>query len=540
MVHVQPRACGLVCVCLVAGGCGLPALDTADGCDGLFSGDIVITEVHANPLGADADGEYIELYNASGSVRSLEGSTLVVSRADGTDPRTHRFTGLEALEPSAYFVAGNAGSEAAPSHVNYSYGSSLGNLRNTDGAVSLWCGERLIDRMDYEQTSDGRALELDGALPPDDELNDQAESWCFAPEGAKQPFAGNFGTPGGPNDACSPSTALATCRVGESFRAIVSPQPGEVHITEWMANPTGPDEDLEWVEVTFEAEADLNGFQLGPAPDSLRSAVDQEACISIDAGTRVVFGGSPAAAPRVDAPLELNLPNSGSRSIVAGIGGSVLDSVRYERTTEGVSWQVDSSGEPCISPGGEYQRDNFGTPGEPNPDCMTSPGPGQCVDRGVVRDMVGPLPGQLRITEWMANPTAASNRDGEWVELRLGTDADLNGLVVSDRAGGMSEMQSDACLRFPGGSHVVLARSLDPAVNGGIEGVAAKLSVSLNNSDETITLSLAGQVLDSVSYEESEPGVAVQVDELGNVCHAVQAYGEGDFGTPGAPNSPCF
>lgn len=540
MVHLQPRAGGLVWVCLAAGGCGLPTLDTNAGCDDLLAGEIVITEVQANPRGADGDGEYIELYNASGTARSLEGSTLVVSRADGTDPRAHRFSGARPLEPSGYFVAGNAPAEALPNHLDYSYGSSLGNLRNADAAVSLWCDERLIDEIHYERTSDGRALELDGALRPDHELNDRAESWCLAPEQPDQASTDNLGTPGRANDACGESTGEAECRQGESFRAIVRPRPGEVRITEWMANPTGPDADLEWVEVTFDTEADLNGFQLGSAPDSLGTPVDEEACISIDAGTRVVFGGSPGAAPRVDAELDLNLANSGSRRIVAGTGGSVLDSVRYEQSTEGVAWQVDPNGTLCASPADEYQLGNFGTPGEPNPNCPTAPGPGQCVDQGVVRGVVPPVLGTLRISEWMANPNATSNRDGEWIELRLDAEADLNDLMISDRAGGVSALQSDTCLRYPAGSHLVLARSTDPSVNGGIEGVAAQLSVSLNNEDETITLSLDGQELDSISYQGSNPGIATQVDELGNVCEAVQEYGEGDFGTPGAPNSPCF
>ncbi len=52
-------------------------------------------------------------------------------------------------------------------------------------------------------------------------------------------------------------------------------------------------------------------------------------------------------------------------------------------------------------------------------------------------------------------------------------------------------------------------------------------------------LRVGDQVLDSVSYARAKAGVAVQVDALGNVCDAVQAYGDGDLGTPGAPNPWC-
>jgi predicted ATP-grasp superfamily ATP-dependent carboligase len=77
-------------------------------------------------------------------------------------------------------------------------------------------------------------------------------------------------------------------------------------------------------------------------------------------------------------------------------------------------------------------------------------------------------------------------------------------------------------------------------VNGGIDGVDRELSLSLNNGDETITLSIDDQVLDAVTYEHSNTGVATQVDALGKVCDAVHAYGDGDLGTPGSANPWCF
>jgi hypothetical protein len=539
MAGLQRKRHALACLLVVAG-CGLPAVNPQEGCDGLLPGDFVITEVQANPQGADGDGEYIELYNASESLQWLGGATLVVSRADGTSSKAHRFADPSAIEPGDYFVAGNAAAEHLPSHLDYSYGSSLGNLRNADASVSLWCGERLIDEMHYERTDDGRALELDGRLQPSHELNDQAENWCIASQGAGERSTGNFGTPGSANGHCEPPLANGSCRVGESLRAIVRPQPGQVRITEWMANPAGPDAELEWVEVTFQVDGDLNGLQLGPAPDSLTTLVDDQACFPIDAGTRVVFGGSPAAAPRVDAQLDFSLGNTGARSIVAGNGSSILDTVSYERTSEGVAWQVDPNTNVCLSPAAEYRIGNSGTPGEPNPECQAAPGPGQCSDGGMVRDTLSPALGQVHITEWMADPKAVGNREGEWVELRLEEAVDLNGLVLTDRAANTTELQNDECLRFSAGTHIVLARSVDPFVNGGIEGVVGELSISLNNSDETITLSLDGQVLDSVSYQRSQPGVATQIDDLGDLCHAAQAYGEGDLGTPGAPNPPCF
>jgi hypothetical protein len=318
------------------------------------------------------------------------------------------------------------------------------------------------------------------------------------------------------------------------------PAPGEVQITEWMANPQGADADLEWVEALFIADADLNGFQLGSAPDALNVVVEQEDCFPVGAGRRVVFGASPAAAPRVDAELEFSLGNSGERSIVAGIEGVVLDRVDYDGTVEGIAWQVDPSGEICLAlPQEEYLAGNFGTPGDANPGCPPVLGLGMCFDGGSPRDIVSPQPGEARITEWMANPSAVGNREGEWVEVRFDAAVDLNGLVLSDLASSTT-VESEDCLRVKAGAHLVFARNASPTENGGIEAVDADLSLSLNNGNETITLSIGDQVLDTVTYDRSTAGVATQVDAFGNVCDAVQAYGDGDLGTPGSANPWCF
>ncbi|KPK16113.1 MAG: hypothetical protein AMJ62_06915 [Myxococcales bacterium SG8_38] len=540
MARVWKRAHWLVCSSLALVACGREAVGSEPLCHGILPGDLVITEVHANPDGADADGEYIELYNAGGTRAPLDGVTLAASRTDGASPRMHRFATAAEIDAGDYFVVGNAEGEVMPDYLDYTYGDSLGSLRNTDGLLSLWCGEQLLDEVAYAETADGRATELDGRFVPDDELNDDPASWCTAPEGAVEVTPGNFGTPGSPNSDCAASPTEGFCLSGDSVRAVRPPAPGDLRITEWMANPAGPDADFEWVEVAFDADVDLNGFHLGPAPHAMNAVVEGEECFAVDAGTRLVFGGSPAAAPRVDAKLGFSLGNSGARSIVAGHGGTILHRLDYETTTEGFAWQTDRDQKVCLAlPTDEYAEGNFGTPGAENRPCPIELGPGECFDERVPRPVVSPAPGQALITEWMANPSAVGNREGEWVEVRLDADLDLNGLTLSDRVGGTTLLEDEQCLRVAAGTHLVLARSTDPLVNGGIEDVDGELSLSLNNGDETITLRVGDEVLDSVAYERSEPGVATQIDELGRICAAVRPYGEGDLGTPGSANPPC-
>jgi hypothetical protein len=539
MFGVRNWARGSVCLVFLWG-CGPEALVIDSGCAGLSPGDVVITEVHANPDGSDGDGEYIELFNASGAFLALAGLTVTASRTDGSALKSHRLL-AGSIGPGGFFVIGNAAQESMPAYVDYSYGQALGSLRNSDGAVSVWCGEMLVDGVLYERTVDSRALQLDGRLVPDHEANDDPSNWCATPQGIDPVDAGNFGTPGQPNSPCEIAMIENTCVEDGQARATFTPNPEDVRITEWMANPDGLDADFEWVEVSFGANADLNGFQLGSAPDALKVVVDRDECFPVDAGARVVFGASPAAAPRVDADLDISLGNSEARAIVAAVDGAILDRVVYDSTVEGIAWQVGVDGQQCLaSSENEYAPDNFGTPGDPNPMCPPVLDPGMCFDGGVPREIVSPAVGEVHITEWMANPTAVDNREGEWVEIRLEAAVDLNGLTLSDLTGSTSTVESESCSRVAAGAHVVFVRNLDPSLNGGVEGGENELSLSLNNREETITLSIGGEVLDSVTYARAEPGAATQIDQFGNICTATNEYGEGNLGTPGSANPWCF
>jgi hypothetical protein len=539
MTNVRVWAHGLACVVWLGSGCGRDAIGGSAHCDGLLPGEVVITEVHANPDGSDADGEYVELFNASGQELSLEGLALGASRLDGASPKSHRFA-AGSIEEGAYFVVGNAAPSSARAHVDYSYEGALGSLRNSDGIVSIRCGEMLIDEVRYAATSDGRALELDGRLVPDHELNDDARHWCATPVGAAPSFDGNFGTPGAANNRCERVDIESGLCVDEgASRPVRGPTAGAVHITEWMADPEGPDSTLEWVEVRFDEAVDLHSFELGPSVDALDAVVDDEGCVPVGAGAHVVFGASPAAAPRVDAALRFSLGNSGPKSIVASSEGVILDRVDYDDTAAGVAWQVDADERICLAQSaGEYAPDNVGTPGSENPSCPAVVAAGQCVDEGVIRDIVSPVIGEALITEWMANPSTVDNRAGEWIELRFDAAVDLNELTLSDLVTS-STLETEDCLTVSPGSHVLFVRSTDALENGGIDGADFELSLSLNNGDETLTLSVGDTILDSVTYERATPGVAIQVDEIGNVCDAVQAYGDGDLGTPGSANPVC-
>lgn len=529
----------LTCLALALCGCAREELAFGFACDELEAGDLVISEVHANPDGSDGESEYIELFNASRVSLTLDGLSLASSRSDGTGMATHRLSGAS-IPSGGYLVLGNASLESIPAHIDYSYEDALGNLRNADARLSIRCGERLIDEVEYLRASEGRASELDGRFVPDHELNDEASHWCATPADMNEISPGNFGTPGEANNPCEIEELEGGCLEDGVRRALVSPEPGELRIEEWMANPKGSDADFEWVEVFFVTQADLNGLQLGASSEGLKTVFDEASCFPVDAGGRVVIGASPAAAPRVDAELRQSLGNAGARSIVAAVGGRILDRVDYDETVEGVAWQIDPGGERCLAPANdEYLTGNFGSPGESNPRCPVSLGPGMCFDQGTPRAILNPGPDEAWISEWMANPQASGSQKGEWLEVRFEVDADVNGMSLSDLASDGGVIEQEDCMRARAGTQLLLARSPDPQENGGLPDVDAPLPISLNNGDETIVLRFGEVIVDTLSYERSKPGVATQVDELGETCDATQSFGDGDLGTPGSANPRC-
>ena len=195
------RSWALGCVgALALGGCG-PSGPVADGACSVLPGELVITEIHANPDGSDGDGEYIELFNPTPSAKPLFGLTLSTSRSDGTALKSHRL--LSGSVPGGgHLVLGNASGSPIPHHVQQSYGDALGSLRNSDATLSLLCSGVVVDQVTYERTFDGRSLQLDGRFVPDHEANDDAELWCPSRTDTDPFLEGNFGTPGSPNESC--------------------------------------------------------------------------------------------------------------------------------------------------------------------------------------------------------------------------------------------------------------------------------------------------------------------------------------------------
>src|SRR5262249_54090029 len=150
--------------------------------------------------------------------------------------------------------------------------------------LALSCGEREIDSAGYSDVAAGHSRELTAAEPPDYTRNDDPASWCEADTAEFEP--GNFGTPGAPSD-CRPAIT-GQCDDGGTGRPIAPPAPGQLVISEILANPANvagtTDATREWFEVanTGDTAFDLNELQISRVGAS-GTAVASASCLAVPA-----------------------------------------------------------------------------------------------------------------------------------------------------------------------------------------------------------------------------------------------------------------
>ncbi|WP_245772090.1 lamin tail domain-containing protein [Myxococcus fulvus] len=400
---------------------------------------------------------------------------------------------------------------------------------------------------------------------------------------------------------------------GLAARPVRWPRVGELVITELMVNPIGDDTSAEWVEVLALAPVDLNGLTVGS--DTVGTRLQGTQCLSLPAGgyallarraEAVLNGGLPTPL----ATFGVDLRNSGGVVRVRA-GEVVVDAVEYGPAREGVATQLsaeranasdnDSPSSWCPARERHGERGNLGTPGRVNTRCAegdadagASDGGGQdagpsdggrdagptsdagprdagppdagppdagppgstCIDRitGRARAVRVPEVGSIVLTEFMADPTVVADGVGEWVEVLTTREVDLNGITLMNESGASTTLEAALCLSLKTGTRAVLARSLDPSLNGGLPAVLATFSFNLANTAGARSLRLMkdGRALDAITWSNAAtPGVSWQVDPAssdaqrndlpGSFCAAPSSarYGLGDRGTPGLENRAC-
>jgi Lamin Tail Domain len=551
--------------------CGPPPTD--DVCKGRQVGDLVVTEIMADPDGTDTGNEYVELYNQLGSPVDLKGFTLYWKKPDGTGLKTHLIR-AGTVPARGYFTLGDVRDGVLPAHIGYSYENDLGGLPQTDGVVGVRCKDLIFDEATYTATRPGRSRTFDGNRPPDATGNDDEMYWCDAPD----LFSGmNYGSPAAPNPACPVTVAAGQCLEAGVPRPIVAPAAGDLVITEVMADPRlWSDADGEWIEVHSTANVDLNGLVFSSGAS--RSTLNSVDCLSMSTGGYAVFAGSPDAGIPALGTFSLSLTNGCTTppgcSVSIGTSDAGLDTLFYATAVNGVSWQLDpakldgfSNDDPAnlcrsvVPIFAGVDGGDLGTPGTANTACspMSS---NTCLDAvsGSPRPIVSPAVGDVVITEFMAGPNGVADALGEWFEVVVKSDVDLNGMVLKGSAATTTTLSSPNCVRPDAGTHLVFARSGDPALNGGLPPVAATFTFGMTDSAGSLTISNSdGGLLDTVSWATAQTvGFSTQLDvnkydpvlndTATNLCRTdAGTYGvfpdggvNADRGTPGGINHVCL
>ena len=175
------------------------------------------------------------------------------------------------------------------------------------------------------------------------------------------------------------------------------------------------------------------------------------------------------------------------------LGGHVINQVQWDMdwpTEEGIALQLSPDaftanggaivGNWCLATE-SYGDGDLGTPGEPNQLCDQTSTPwspptpsGETHEPGV---------GDVLITEIMMDPAFVSDQFGEWVELTNVSehDLDLSGLMVADEGRNMAVLPNGTLLAH--GQSIVVGRTMDQAINGGVEvDVNLGSDMTLNNA----------------------------------------------------------
>jgi hypothetical protein len=163
--------------------------------------------------------------------------------------------------------------------------------------------------------------------------------------------------------------------------------------------------------------------------------------------------------------------------------------------------------------------------------------------------------GDLIITEFMKNPNAVGDGDGEYFEVynASGGSVSLGGMPVwDDGSDSFTASSSDV---FAAGDYIVFGTNADLKTNGGIDvDIEYGGSMSLANGDDEIGLGDTAAPIDYVAYTDAafpdtagasanlDPGAmdTKSNDDGANWCDSTTAIGKlGDFGTPGDANETC-
>ncbi len=423
-----------------------------DACAELFS-PAAINEIQANPAGTDTDEEYLEIVNSGKRELDLTGWTI----ADSYKLR-HVFDEVILVPGGAVTVY--SGPAVGQERIEASTGA-LGLNNNADEVFLRDARGKVVNAVAYKSAISGTSFvragdDGTGELVPHTDLGSPA----------------------------SPGTRAD----GSPWKVYVPP----LIINEFLADPDGTDTPNEFVEVVNAGTraVDLAGWTLA---DGIKIRHTFGPALLAPGEAMVVYGGGVRDSAQVATGGTLSLNNTGDTLTLADPKGRAADIATWTgaKVETGVSLNRASDG---------ADDEDFVLHGS-LPGAFATMSPGTRADGN---PWIGAPLGQLVINEVMPDPDG-SDRGGEFVEIiNIGTaSVNLDGFTLGDAANG-ARHTFDGTILLPGQVTVVYDSGQHDTIPGAI--VASSGALSLNNTEETVTLQDRDQVLDIVHYLSAPSG----------------------------------
>lgn len=155
-----------------------------------------------------------------------------------------------------------------------------------------------------------------------------------------------------------------------------------------------------------------------------------------------------------------------------------------------------------------------------------------------------PNDAQVRISEIMVLPLAASQPEGEWIELRNAGSSAVN-LRDWTIASGDASFAVGVDLIVPAGGYVILGAEAMPFRNGGVMVDFQYLNLPLGNDGTLSLLTAGGEIVDEVTWSRAQvdAGKSLERADFGasdqwRLAWRAWQGSAGDFGSPRAENVP--
>jgi hypothetical protein len=458
-----------------------------NSCDNVAA--VHLSEVMLDPEGDDTGKQFIEIVN--GSTLAARFQSLWFGFGESAVERSIRLPEVE-LAPNQIAVFGKEKIAVSSDSVSVAV-KNFPSMSHAVRRMTLSCSRALVDSVELDTAPQSGISSMRSDAP--EEGTEGAQTWCNSPH--QSAYDGtNVGTPGEKNGVCPLSAPPGFCFESGQLRPVVKPRAQELLVSEVMASPSAPSSSHgEWIELYASASVDLNGLTV--VVGSGRGTVESVQCVRVEAKQFVVLRSATSTNALSDAwPVKMTLSNDGAQGVLSS-DDVLIDRFQFGKSKRGVALQIeniegaidtsnDSADGFCDATQAVPGFDERGTPGKSNTGCqkMNDDSSGWCVDSSTEqrRKVNVVAEGDVVFSELMIDPRAVSDDQGEYVELHVLRDVDLNGLTLTVGAASLNLFDDAHCRRATAGDFIVLARSADGAKNGGLERVDQTFSTPLPNA----------------------------------------------------------